>query len=132
MNDTLRVLVADDDEGLRQLMRMVLRREGFEMIEAMDDLEALARARDCDPTVILLEVMMSGMDGLDVCRNPKHDQRFDGVPVICVTAVGDIKNLSLNFTLAPTDDSASEIQQGEVIAGFLLPADEQTTKAIDP
>jgi len=42
------------------------------------------------------------------------------------------KNLSLNFTLAPTDDRASEIQQGKIIAGFLLPAHEQATEAIDP
>lgn len=49
-------------------MCMVLRREGFEVIEAVNGLEALARAQDCDPTVILLDVMMPGMDGLEVCR----------------------------------------------------------------
>jgi hypothetical protein len=43
-----------------------------------------------------------------------------------------IKSLSLNFTLAPTDDGTSEKQQGEVVAGFLLPPDEQAAKAIDP
>ena len=43
-----------------------------------------------------------------------------------------IKSLSLNFTLAPADDRASKIQQGKIVAGFLLPANEQATKSIDP
>jgi hypothetical protein len=50
----------------------------------------------------------------------------------CGKLAKSVKNLSLNFALAPADDRASKIQQGEIIAGFLLPADEQTTKAIDP
>jgi hypothetical protein len=43
-----------------------------------------------------------------------------------------LKNPSLNFTFAPTDDGAGEIQQGKVVAGFLLPTNKQTTKTIDP
>jgi hypothetical protein len=42
------------------------------------------------------------------------------------------KSLSLNFALAPTDDGASEIEQGQIVRSFLLPADEQAAKAIDP
>jgi two-component system alkaline phosphatase synthesis response regulator PhoP len=91
MNVPPRILVADDDDGLRQLMCMVLRREGFDVIEAVNGLDTLARAQDCDPTVILLDVMMPGMDGLDVCRNLKSDRRFDGVPVIFVSAIDDIQ-----------------------------------------
>ena len=96
------MLVADD-EGLRQLMRMVLRREGYGVIEAANGLEALARARDCDPTVILIDVMMPGMDGLDVCRNLKSDQRFDGVSVIFVTALDDIQQRTESQALGADD-----------------------------
>ena len=89
-----RVLVADDDDGLRQLMRMILRRAGFEVIEAVDGLEAMARAQDSDPTLILLDVMMPGMNGTEVCRNLKSDRRFDRVPVIFVSAVEDSKRVT--------------------------------------
>ena len=52
---------------------------------------------------------------------------------ICLEKVDvTIKSLSLNLTLAPADDGAGEIQQGEIIAGFLLPADQQTAKTINP
>ncbi len=116
MNATLRVLVADDDEGLRQLMRMVLRHEGFEVIEAVNGLEALARAQDCDPTVILLDVMMPGMDGLAVCRNLKSDQRFDGVPVIFVTAIDDIKQRNASRELGADDYIKKPIGPRELVA----------------
>ncbi len=116
MNATLRILVADDDDGLRQLMRMVLRREGFEVIEAMNGLEALARARDCDPTVILLDVMMPGMDGLEVCRHLKTDRRFDGVPVIFVTAVDDIKQRNESLKLGADECIKKPIGPRELVA----------------
>ena len=116
MNAPLRVLVADDDDGLRQLMRLVLRREGFEVIEAVNGLEALARAQDCNPTVILLDVMMPGMDGLDGCRNLKSDQRFEGVPVIFVTAVDDIKQRNESLKLGADDCIKKPIGPRELVA----------------
>ena len=83
------------------------------MIEAVNGLEALARAQDCDPTVILLDVMMPGMDGLDVCRHLKSDRRFDGVPVIFVSAIDDIKQRNeAHAAWAPT--IASRNRSGRV------------------
>jgi len=116
MITTPRVLVADDDDGLRQLMRMVLRREGFEVIEATNGLEALARAHDCDPTVILLDVMMPGMDGADVCRNLKNDRRFDGVPVIFVSAIDDIKQRNDTQQLGADECIKKPIGPRELVA----------------
>lgn len=116
MNAIPRVLVVDDDDGLRQLMRMILRREGFEVIEAVNGLEALAHARDCDPTVILLDVMMPGMDGLDVCRHLKSDQRFDGVPVIFVTAIDDIQYRNESLQLGADDCIKKPIGPRDLVA----------------
>jgi DNA-binding response OmpR family regulator len=85
-----RILVADDDDGLRQLLRLILSREGFEVFEAANGEQALALAVDVDPTVILLDVMMPGLDGYDVCRRLKNDRRTDGVPVVFVSAAEDV------------------------------------------
>lgn len=84
-----RILVADDDDGVRQLWRLVLAREGFDVIEAADGEQTLARALDSDPSVILLDVMMPGMDGYDTCRQLKTDLRTQAVPVIFVSALED-------------------------------------------
>jgi DNA-binding response OmpR family regulator len=85
-----RILIADDDAGLRQLMRMILAREGFEVIEAANGEQALALAMAIDPALILLDVMMPGMDGYDVCRRLKTDQRTGRVPVVFVSAAEDV------------------------------------------
>jgi DNA-binding response OmpR family regulator len=116
MTATLRVLVADDDEGLRQLMRLVLRSAGFEVIEAVNGLDALARARDCNPTVILLDVMMPGLDGLAVCRDLKRDHRFESVPVIFVTAMDDLQHRTASIELGVDDYIKKPIGPRELVA----------------
>ena len=85
-----RILVADDDDGLRQLLRLILAREGFEVFEAANGEQALAMAVAVDPAVILLDVMMPGLDGYDVCRRLKSDQRTGNVPVVFVSAAEDV------------------------------------------
>jgi len=116
MTATQQILVADDDEGLRQLMRLILRHEGFEVIEAVNGLDALARARDCDPMVILLDIMMPGMDGLAVCRDLKSDQRFDNVPVIVVTAIDDLPHRAASKELGVDDYIKKPIGPRELVA----------------
>ena len=85
-----RILVADDDDGLRQLLRLILAREGYEVIEAANGEQALALAVAVNPAMILLDVMMPGMDGYDVCRRLKSDQRTGDVPVVFVSAAEDV------------------------------------------
>ena len=84
-----RILVADDDDGVRQLLRLIFAREGFDVIEAASGEQTLARALDSAPSVILLDVMMPGMDGYDTCRRLKTDRRTQAVPVIFVSALED-------------------------------------------
>jgi DNA-binding response OmpR family regulator len=116
MTAALRILVAEDDEGLRQLMRLILRHDGFEVIEAVNGQDALARAHDSNPSVILLDIMMPGMDGLAVCRNLKNDQRFDRVPVIFVTALDDLHNRTVSNELGVDDYIKKPIGPRELLA----------------
>lgn len=85
-----RILVADDDDGLRQLLRLILSREGFEVFEAANGEEALTLAAAVDPALILLDVMMPDLDGYDVCRRLKGDPRTGNVPVVFVSAAADV------------------------------------------
>lgn len=100
---TPRILIADDDEGLRHLLRLVLSREGYEVIEAADGSEALARAYDSNPSLVLLDVMMPGVDGYDVCRKLRSDQRTHRLPIVFVTAIDDIKQRNETLKLGADD-----------------------------
>jgi DNA-binding response OmpR family regulator len=100
---TPRILIADDDDGLRHLLRLVLCREGFEVIEAADGPEALARAYDSSPSLVLLDVMMPGLDGFDVCRKLRSDQRTHRLPIVFVTAIDDIKQRNEALKLGADD-----------------------------
>ncbi|CAA9228064.1 MAG: hypothetical protein AVDCRST_MAG76-1081 [uncultured Acidimicrobiales bacterium] len=66
------VLVVDDDEMIRRLLRTVLEADAIEVVEAPDGDAALAALEDLKPTVIVLDVMMPGLDGVEVCRRIDH------------------------------------------------------------
>ncbi len=66
------VLVVDDDDMIRRLLRIVLEADEFEVVEAADGDAALAALEDLRPTVIVLDVMMPGLDGVEVCRRIDH------------------------------------------------------------
>jgi DNA-binding response OmpR family regulator len=112
---TPRILIVDDDDGLRHLMRLVLRREGFEVIEAADGAEALARAYDSHPTLVLLDVMMPGLDGFEVCRKLRSDQRTHRLPIVFVSAIGDIKHRNELLKLGADDCIQKPIGPRELI-----------------
>ena len=78
-----RVLVVDDDENIVQLVKMYLERDGYDVAAAHDGQEALELARRSRPDVVVLDLMLPGLSGLDVCRQL---QRESSVPIIMLTA----------------------------------------------
>jgi diguanylate cyclase (GGDEF)-like protein len=82
------VLVVDDDADIRRFLSLTLRHEGFVVHEAVNAEDALQKARDVDPDVVLLDVMMPGVDGYEVCRRLRADPRTTDTPVILLTAKG--------------------------------------------
>lgn len=83
-----RVLVADDNADLRQLWRAYLTLSGFVVSEAADGAEAVAKAVQESPAVILMDFRMPGMDGAAAARALKADPRTAAIPVIGLTAHG--------------------------------------------
>ena len=88
MNKPTRILVADDDPSILRLLQLNFELEGYEVSTASDGEEALAKARASSPDVVVLDVMMPGMDGWEVCRRLKEDETMRDVPVILLTALG--------------------------------------------
>ena len=78
-----RVLVVDDDVKTVKLVKLYLNRDGYRVLTAYDGLEALRRAREGHPDLIVLDLMLPGMDGLEVCRTLRKES---DVPIIMLTA----------------------------------------------
>jgi diguanylate cyclase (GGDEF)-like protein len=81
-----RILVVDDDPDILQYVKMNLEREGFEAETASNGLDALRLAADHPPSLVLLDVMMPGMDGLATLRHLRNDAPTASVPVVMLTA----------------------------------------------
>ncbi|MDQ4005843.1 MAG: response regulator [Actinomycetota bacterium] len=81
-----KLLIADDEEGVRSLVRMTLNVDSYEILEARDGNEALEVARRERPDIVLLDVMMPGQSGVEVCRALKADRATAGTSIILLTA----------------------------------------------
>jgi CheY-like chemotaxis protein len=81
-----KLLIADDQAGIRSLVRMTLESDAYEIIEAADGNQALALAREQHPDILLLDVMMPGQTGIEVCRALKADPDTAGIHVVLLTA----------------------------------------------
>jgi CheY-like chemotaxis protein len=97
-----RILIADDRPSSRELLRMVLERAGYEVLEAENGRSALNRARSAVPDLILLDLQMPEMDGYEVLAALRTEPRFQSLPVLALTASamrGDRERiLSAGFT----------------------------------
>lgn len=100
MGKEVKILVVDDEERIRRLLKMYLSREEYKIEEAEDGNEALAKALENEYDVILLDLMMPGKDGLEVCRELREKK---ATPVIMLTAKGEEVNRVQGFE-AGTDD----------------------------
>lgn len=97
-----KVLVADDKENGRELVRIVLEKSGYEILEATNGTEALDCARREHPDLIILDLHMPSLDGFGVVQALRRDEGFAGTPIIALTAsamMGDRERaLSIGFT----------------------------------
>ena len=83
-----RVLVADDEAAILSVISYKLRSEGLEVITARDGREALELAKSQVPDLLIIDYQMSGLDGLEVCRQLRKESRTAEIPVIMLTARG--------------------------------------------
>jgi response regulator RpfG family c-di-GMP phosphodiesterase len=97
------ILVVDDSNLLRGILKEELEAEGFEVHMAEDGPQALERARDLRPDVILLDIGLPGMDGYEVCRRVKGDAATADIPVLMITALNELKDKLAGFEAGADD-----------------------------
>jgi adenylate cyclase len=110
MHSPPRILIVDDNETNRDILVTRLSLHGYDLMQAADGEEALAAAKEHLPDLILLDIMMPKIDGIEVCRRLKSDEMLPFMPIILTTAKADSK---------------------DVVAGLEAGADEYLTKPID-
>jgi len=85
---TAKILVVDDEEPIRSLAQMILTREGYDVVTASNGVEAIQKAEVEKPDLVLLDVVMPGMSGLEVCSVLKTETIARFVPVVMFTVLG--------------------------------------------
>ena len=103
-----KVLIVEDDPHTRELVRVYLDREGHDVLTAENGIDGLRVAREESPDIILLDLMLPGMDGRDVCQSLRGES---DVPIVMLTA---------------------RVQEGDRLEGFDLGADDYITKPFSP
>jgi adenylate cyclase len=111
MHNPPRILIADDNEDNRDILATQLATQGYELLQAADGEEAVAVARSQFPDLILLDIVMPKLDGLEVCRRLKGDASLPFMPIILVTAKSDAKDVivgleagAVEYLTKPVDD----------------------------
>ena len=105
------ILIVEDEEDIAELLEYNLQRNGYDPVSVGSGEDGLNHAREFNPDLILLDLMLPGLSGLEVCRRLKQDPDTAGIPVIMLTAKGE---------------------EEDIIAGFEAGADDYITKPFRP
>jgi len=98
-----RILIIEDERGLIQSLTWYFNREGYETIVATDGQEGLRKAQTVVPDVVLLDLMLPGMSGLDVCRELRAGERTREIPIIMITARAEETDQVVGFSMGADD-----------------------------
>jgi len=105
------VLVVEDEQDVAELLRYHLTKEGYEVALVGNGADALKRAREIKPELVLLDIMVPQLNGWEVCRRLKQDPETRGIPIIMVTG---------------------RVEEGDKVLGFEMGADDYVTKPFSP
>ena len=106
-----KILVVDDEEDILELLRYSLAREGYRVYSTGTGEKAVSVAKELSPDLLVLDLMLPGMDGLEVARILKSDPRTRSIPIVMLTAKGE---------------------EADIVAGLELGADDYVTKPFSP
>jgi DNA-binding response OmpR family regulator len=108
-----KVLVVDDDPHIRELVRVLLEREGLDVFEAADGREALERLESTRADMVILDVMMPNLDGWELCRRLRQS---GDLPLLMITAKGETSQKVKGFQLGTDDYLVKPFEPAEMVA----------------
>jgi two-component system alkaline phosphatase synthesis response regulator PhoP len=108
------ILIVDDEEDIRELVALNLRREGYQILTCDTGERALELVRSKKPDLVVLDLMLPGVDGLEVCRRLKADPDSRRIPVVMLTAKGEETDIVAGLELG-ADDYVTKPFSGKVL-----------------
>ena len=111
-----KILVIEDEPDLLEVVQYNLEREGHKVIVCRNGEQGLSRIRTDDPDLVLLDLMLPGMDGVEVCRQVKADPVTRSIPVIMMTAKGEESDIVLGLGMGADDYITKPFSPRELVA----------------
>lgn len=111
-----KVLVVEDEQSILELISYNLAREGYKVLRAMNGDDGLKLAQQEVPDAVLLDVMLPGTDGVEVCRQLKSNPSLRDIPVLMVTARGEESDIVLGLTIGADDYIPKPFSPRELVA----------------
>jgi phosphate regulon transcriptional regulator PhoB len=111
-----RVLIVEDEPDIRELLVFHLEREGYQVAKARSGVEAVRLAQTSPPDLVLLDLMLPEMDGLEVCRRLRRDPVTQAIPIVMLTARGDEVDRVLGLELGADDYVVKPFSPRELVA----------------
>ena len=97
------ILIADDDRSTRSLLRLILKKDGYQVIEVANGEECLAAWQELQPDMILLDAMMPVMDGFSCCQQINQPENNSNIPILMITGLNDKESVDRAFAVGATD-----------------------------
>ena len=108
-----KILIADDEAQIREILRIYFEKEGFEVIEAEDGAAAILKVQSEKPDILLLDIMMPVLDGIEVC---KQVRKMTDLPIIMVTAKDEDDDRIAGLEIGADDYITKPFNSREVVA----------------
>jgi len=113
---THKILIADDEPNIQISLEFLMKREGYQVLLARDGAEALVLIARERPDLVLLDVMMPGKSGFDVCQAVRADDALSGVKIVLLTAKGRDTDIAKGMALGATDYMTKPFSTKELAA----------------
>lgn len=110
------VFIVDDEPNILELVKFNLEREGYRVTTSENGREALDRIKASPPDLVILDIMLPGMDGLEVCRNMQKNERIRDIPIIMLTARAEEMDKVLGLELGADDYLTKPFSPRELVA----------------
>jgi two-component system, OmpR family, response regulator len=108
-----KMMIVDDDPNIRELVSTLLQNHGIAACEAADGRDALQKALNDKPDLVIIDIMMPNMDGFELCRNLRQD--YENIPILMLTAKGELASKVKGFGLGADDYLTKPFEDDELI-----------------
>ena len=111
-----KIVIIEDEPDILEVLSYNLKREGFDVSHALDGIKGLALIEKVEPDLVILDLMLPGLDGLEICRRIKGGEKLKHIPVIMVTAKGEESDIVIGLGIGADDYVAKPFSPRELVA----------------